>query len=112
MVLYWRLIGGHGIIKKEWRKRNAFTIQQAAEIVRESSSTLGIHDAIIITPEHFFDWEKLLTKFFYKLPKILSFQQFEMDTTRPGILRYRVRHTEPWAEKISNKTLFYLTVPI
>jgi len=91
--------GGHGIIKKEWRKRNVFTIQQAAEVVRESSSTLGIHDAIIITPEHFFDWEKLLTKFFYKLPKILSFQQFEMDTTRPGILRYRLRHTEPWAEK-------------
>ena len=91
--------GGHGIIKKEWRRRNVFTIQQAAEVVRKSSSTLGIHEATIMTPEHFFDWEKLLTKFFYKLPKILSFQQFEMDTKRPGILRYRLRPTEPWKEK-------------
>ena len=91
--------GGHGIIKKQWRKRNVFTIEQAAEVVRKSSSVLGIHDAIIITQEHFFNWEKLLTKFFYKLPKILSFQQFEMDTKRPGILRYRLRHTEPREER-------------
>jgi hypothetical protein len=75
-----------------------FTIEQAAAVVEETSPTAGMHRATIITPKDFFDWETLLSPYFTKLPKILSFQQFEMDSTRPGRLRYRQHHTDAWRE--------------
>ena len=90
--------GGHGMIKKAWRKHDVFTLEQAAQVVEATSPTAGIHRAVRVTARHFFDWERLLSAYFGKLPKILSFQQFEMDATRPGILRYRVHHTESWQE--------------
>ena len=60
--------------------------------------TAGLHRAVLVTARHFFDWERLLSTYFCQLPKILSFQQCEMDATRPGILRYRAHQTELWQE--------------
>ena len=62
--------GGHGIIKKEWRKRDIFNLEQAAQAIQESSPIAGRQCAIILRPETFFDWEQLLTKCFKKLPNI------------------------------------------
>ncbi len=90
--------GGHGIIKKEWRKRNVFNIEQAAQVILESSPIAGTQSATILRPENFWNWEKFLEKCFKKLPNILSFQEFEMDATRKGILRYRERQKDIWQE--------------
>jgi hypothetical protein len=90
--------GGHGMIKKVWRTHDVFTLAQAAKVVEASSPTAGVQRATVVTAHDFFDWERLLSGYFSKLPKILSFQQFEMDATRPGRLRYRQHHTEPWNE--------------
>jgi len=90
--------GGHGIIKKAWRKHNVFTLEQAAEVVEASSPTAGLQRARIVTANDFFDWERLLAHYFGKLPKILSFQQFAMDAATPGTLRFRPSHTEAWQE--------------
>ncbi len=90
--------GGHGIIKKEWRKRNIFSIEQATQVITESSPVAGMQHATILRPENFFNWEKVLEKYFKKLPDILSFQEFEMDIKRKGILRYRQRQRDPWQE--------------
>jgi len=90
--------GGHGIIKKEWRKRNIFSIKQAAQVIEESSPVAGMQHATILRPENFFNWEEVLEKCFKKLPNILSFQEFEMDVTRKGILRYRERQMDTWQE--------------
>lgn len=95
--------GGHGIIKKEWRKRDVFSIEQAAQVIIDSSPVAGINHAVILRPENFYDWEKLLEKYFNKLPKILSFQEFEMDYSRKGILRYRERSMNSWQETQLNK---------
>ncbi len=92
--------GGHGIIKKEWRKRNVFSIEQAVQVIKESSPVAGTQHATILRPENFFNWAALLEKYFKKLPNILSFQKFEMDTTRKGILRYRRHQKEPWQEAL------------
>lgn len=91
--------GGHAMIKKAWRTHDVFTLGQAANVVEATSPTEGLHHAIIVTAQDFFDWERLLSTYFCKLPNILSFQQFEMDARRPGILRYRQHHTEPWQER-------------
>ncbi|MCP4603496.1 MAG: hypothetical protein GY847_23760 [Proteobacteria bacterium] len=90
--------GGHGMIKKVWRKHDVFTLEQAASVVEAASPTAGMHRAICVNAHDFFDWDRLLSTYFRKLPKILSFQQFEMDATRPGRLRYRQHHTESWQE--------------
>jgi hypothetical protein len=90
--------GGHGIIKKEWRKRDIFNIEQAAQAIQESSPIAGMQCAIILRSDTFFDWEQLFTKCFKKLPNILSFQEFEMDAARPGILRYREHQKDTWQE--------------
>jgi hypothetical protein len=90
--------GGHGLIKKAWRRHDVFTLEQAARIVETASSTEGVHRAWIVSAQDFFDWEHFLSASFGKLPHLLSFQQFEMDATRPGILRYRQHQTEPWQE--------------
>jgi hypothetical protein len=90
--------GGHGLIKKAWRTQNVFTLDQAASVVEATSPTKGHHHAIVMTSQDFFDWERLLSTYFRKLPKILSFQQFEMDAKRPGRLRYRQHQTETWQE--------------
>jgi hypothetical protein len=90
--------GGHGIIKKEWRKRNIFSIAQATQVITESSPVAGMQHATILRPENFFNWEKVLEKYFKKLPDILSFQEFEMDIKRKGILRCRQRQRDPWQE--------------
>jgi hypothetical protein len=90
--------GGHGMIKKVWRKHDVFTLEQAATVVEAASPTAGIHRAVLVNARDFFDWERLLAAYFCKLPKILSFQQFAMDATRPGILRYRAHQTEVWQE--------------
>ena len=90
--------GGHGIIKKEWRKCNVFNIEQAAQVILESSPIAGTQYATILRPENFFNWEFFLEKCFKKLPNILSFQEFEMDATRKGILRYRARQKDIWQE--------------
>jgi hypothetical protein len=90
--------GGHGLIKKAWRRHDVFTLDQAARVVETASSTEGVHRAWIVSAQDFFDWEHVLSASFGKLPHLLSFQQFEMDATRPGILRYRQHHTEPWQE--------------
>lgn len=90
--------GGHGIIKKEWRKRNIFSMEQAARAIRESSPVAGTQYAVILQPETFYDWERFLAKYFKKLPNILSFQEFETDAVRPGILRYRKNNKDIWQE--------------
>ncbi len=90
--------GGHGILKKEWRKRNVFSIEQAALVIEDSSPIAGTNHAAVLRPENFFNWEKLLAKYYKKLPYILSFQEFEMDSARKGILRYRERQKDPWQE--------------
>jgi hypothetical protein len=90
--------GGHGMIKKVWRKHDVFTLEQAVEVVEAASPTAGLHRAVIVSADDFFDWERLLASYFTKLPKILSFQQFAMDATQPGILRFRAHHTETWQE--------------
>jgi hypothetical protein len=90
--------GGHGMIKKAWRTHNVFTLEQAAEVVEASSPTAGLQRALIVTANDFFDWERLLSRYFGKLPKILSFQQFAMDAATPGTLRFRPHHTEAWQE--------------
>ncbi len=88
--------GGHGMIKKTWRTRDVFTIAQAAEVVEDASPTAGVHTATIVTADDFFDWEGLLSRYFGKLPNILSFQQFAMDASHPGQLRHRHHHTDSW----------------
>ncbi|MCP4112485.1 MAG: hypothetical protein GY749_44325 [Desulfobacteraceae bacterium] len=90
--------GGHGIIKKEWRKRDIFCMEQAAQAVQESSPVAGSQYAVILMPDVFFDWEQLLSKHFKKLPGILSFQEFEMDAVRPGTLRFRKHQKDIWQE--------------
>jgi hypothetical protein len=90
--------GGHGMIKKVWRKHDVFSLAQAATVVEASSPTAGLQQATVVTARDFFDWERLLSAYFGKLPKILSFQQFEMEATSPGGLRYRYHHTDPWNE--------------
>jgi hypothetical protein len=90
--------GGHGLIKKAWRTHDVFTLEQAADVVEATSPIEGQHHAIIVTAQDFFDWEALLSPYFRKLPKILSFQQFEMDAKRPGSLRYRQHQTDHWQE--------------
>lgn len=99
--------GGHGIIKKEWQKRNVFNIEQAAQVVLESSSVASMQHATILRPENFFNWEKLLEKHFKKLPKILSFQEFKMDATYKGTLRYRERQKDSWQKT----QLYYKKLP-
>ncbi len=97
---------GHGIIKKEWQKRNVFNIEQAAQVVLESSHVSCMQRATILRPENFFNWEKFLEKYFEKLPKILSYQEFEMDSSYKGILRYRERQRDSWQERqLCNKIL-------
>jgi hypothetical protein len=56
-----------------------------------------------LQPENFFNWEIFLGKYFNKLPKILSSQEFEMDSARKGILRYRERSKNSWQETQLNK---------
>jgi hypothetical protein len=91
--------GGHGLIKKVWRPHDVFTLEQAAQVVEGASATEGLHRATIVTAQDFFKWDQFLSAYFGKLPKILSFQQFEMDAKRPGILRYRHHQTELWQEQ-------------
>ena len=87
--------GGHGMMKKAWRKHDVFTLQQAAAVVEAASPTAGVQQAILVSAQDFVDWERLLSDYFCKLPKILSFQQFAMEATQPGQLRVRAHHTDP-----------------
>jgi len=86
--------GGHGMIKKVWRAHDVFTLEQAAHVVEAASPTAGMHRAILVSAHDFFDWKRLLSTYFGKLPHILSFQQLEMDASRSGRLRYRQHSTE------------------
>ncbi|MCP4487826.1 MAG: hypothetical protein GY820_10990 [Gammaproteobacteria bacterium] len=73
-------------------------MEQAAQAVRESSPVAGAQYAFILRHEVFYGWGQLLAEHFKKLPGILSFQEFEMDAVRPGILRYRRHHRDIWQE--------------
>jgi hypothetical protein len=88
--------GGHGIIKKNWRKHDVCSIEQAAQVIVDSSPVAGINHAVILRTEIFFNWEQLLGKYFNKLPNLMSFQEFEMDSARKGIIRYRERSKNLW----------------
>ncbi len=90
--------GEHGILKKEWRKRDVFSIEQAALVIEDSSPIAGTNHATILRPENFLNWEKVLATYYKKLPYILFYQEFEMDSKRKGILRYRERQKDSWQE--------------
>lgn len=85
--------GGHGLIKKAWRKQNVFSIQQAKKVIEESAHT---QRAMILSPKEFFDWSSLLSRYFRKFPGISSQQEFEFDKNRFGRIRYRRRHSQKW----------------
>jgi len=85
--------GGHGLIKKEWRKRDVFSIKQAKKVIEECSST---QRAIIISPNEFFDWSSFLTPYFRKLPGISFQQEFKFHKDHFGIVRYRSCHGLQW----------------
>lgn len=85
--------GGHGVIKKAWRKQDVFSIHQAKKVIEECAST---QRAIILSPNEFFEWSSLLSLYFRKLPGISVQQEFEFDTERFGTVRYRTSHSLPW----------------
>jgi len=85
--------GGHGLIKKEWRKRDVFSIQQAKEVIEECSNT---QRAIIISSKEFYDWSSLLAPYFQKLPGISFQQEFKFHKDHFGIVSYRNCHGSEW----------------
>jgi len=85
--------GGHGLIKKEWRKRDAFSIQEVKKIIEDCSPK---QHAVILSENEFFNWSFLLEKYLQKLPGITSQQEFEFDRNRFGVVRYRNTHSSPW----------------
>jgi hypothetical protein len=96
--------GGHGLIKKKWRKSDVFSIQQAKELVENCSTT---QRAIIITTRDFYDWSSLLSPYFRKLPGLSLQQEFEFNRNRLGVVRYRNSHADQWQSYtlISNEKL-------
>lgn len=78
--------GGHGLIKKEWRKRNIFSIQQAKKVIEECSNT---QRAIIISANEFYNWNLFLKPFFNKLSGISYQQEFKFDKDHFGEVFYR-----------------------
>lgn len=85
--------GGHGLIKKEWRKRDVFSIHQAKGVIEECSNT---QRAIIITSKEFYDWSSLLEPYFRKLPGISFQQEFKFHKDHFGIVSYRNCHGAEW----------------
>lgn len=85
--------GGHGLIKKEWRKRNVFSIEQVKQIIEECSD---MQRAIILSPKEFFDWASLLGQYFLKLPGISYQREFKFHKEQFGVVHYRSSHGQKW----------------
>ncbi len=89
--------GGHGLIKKEWRKRNIFSIQQAKKVIEECSNT---QRAIIVSANEFYDWNLFLKPFFNKLSGISYQQEFKFDKNHFGEVSYRSGQGFRWQSQI------------
>ena len=89
--------GGHGLIKKEWRKRNIFSIKQAKKAIEECSNT---QRAIIISANEFYDWNLFLKPFFNKLPGISYQQEFRFDKNTLGKVFYRSGQGFRWQSQM------------
>lgn len=99
--------GGHGLIKKEWRKRNVFSIEQAKQVIEECSD---MQRAIILSPKEFFDWSSLLGQYFRKLPGISYQREFKFHKEKFGVVHYRSSHGKKWQtyQLLQNK---YIKLP-
>jgi hypothetical protein len=89
--------GGHGLIKKEWRKRNIFSIKQAQKAIKECSHT---QRAIIVTPNEFYNWNLFLKPIFNKMPGISYQQEFRFSQDHFGEIFYRSGQGFRWQSQM------------
>ena len=89
--------GGHGLIKKEWRRRNIYSIKQAQQAIEECSRT---QRAIIVKPNVFFNWNSFLASYFYKLPGISFQQEFRFSQEHLGEVSYRSGQGFRWQSQM------------
>jgi len=82
-------------IKKRYRRSNAFSLEQLAEIVNKSSVS---NKAEIIDHKIFFDFKTVLDTYFKDLPEIRNYHYFLFDTDRPGIVSVKENLRDEWIE--------------
>jgi hypothetical protein len=102
------LIAGHtkfspdwcfGLIKQRLRKTRVNTLAEIADVVRQSTVT-GVNVPQLVGKEdgtvnvECSDWNNFLNEYFRPFPGIKSFQHFEFDSERPGIVVEEFDSTE------------------
>lgn len=75
--------GGFGLIKKRYRRANAYTIEHVADEVRKSTRESKRNEAIILAKEDFGNWRSALQRFFNPLKGVSTFGSFTFDKTYP-----------------------------
>lgn len=73
--------GGFGMIKKHYRRTNAYAIEQVAEAIKKSTHETERNQAIILEKKNFGHWKSGLQKFFIHLKGISDFSVFVFDKT-------------------------------
>ena len=84
-----------GVFKKKFRMSNVETMLDMASVVRSSTDqAVNIPQLIVdpITQEQLvcvYKWSEFLDKFFKHIPHILSYQIFEVSSSKPGVFSLR-----------------------
>ncbi len=71
--------GGFGLIKKRYRRVNAYTIEHVADEVIKSTRESKRNDAVILENKDFRDWKTALQNYFTSLKGVRDFCIFEFD---------------------------------
>lgn len=71
--------GGFGMIKKHYRRVNAYTIEHVADEVRKSTRGTRRNNAIILRNKKFGNWKTALRSFFTPMKGVSSFCIFKFD---------------------------------
>ena len=71
------------MIKKRYRRANAYTIGHVADEVRKSTRGTKRNEAIILGKEAFGNWRAALQRFFNPLKGVSTFCMFTFDNTYP-----------------------------
>jgi hypothetical protein len=75
--------GGFGIIKKHYRRVNAYTIEHVADAVRKSTIESKRNDAVILENKDFGDWKAALRDYFIPMKGVTAFCVFKFDKKYP-----------------------------
>jgi len=71
--------GGFGMIKKQYRRANVYTIGQVADEIKKSTRKSERNVAVILEKKDFGDWKSAFQNFFIPMKGISGFSKFVFD---------------------------------